>query len=143
MNLTDEPKSGISPACLELLYEAMSVDLNGIILIRKNFMFHNIINRAYMLGCERGAKIKRYTKDPEAAVKELNSVPAKPAGPICYVGQCPKCKQTLHATESEVVLAGSPPEFPTLIAGHCGLCVDMVRTSPKTQKQPYKNNSND
>ena len=57
MNLIDKPKSGISPACIKLLHEAMDVDLNGISLIKRNWMFHNIINRAYMLGVEK-AKVE-------------------------------------------------------------------------------------
>jgi hypothetical protein len=44
-----------------------------------------------------------------------------------YRGVCPKCKKIILATDDDIVLSGSPPEFPFLIKGHCGLTVPMDR----------------
>lgn len=45
--------------------------------------------------------------------------------PARYQGVCPKCQKTITATEEEIMLSGSPPEFPHLKSGHCQVAVPM------------------
>lgn len=57
--------------------------------------------------------------------KERDALPKRvPSGPM-YEGKCKQCGETIRVRESEIIMSGSPPEFP--VYGHCKCFVDMSK----------------
>jgi len=55
--------------------------------------------------------------------------------PGTYEGTCPHCGKVIRVSEDDIALAGSPPEFPTLIQGHCGYCVEMSLVKERKRRK--------
>jgi hypothetical protein len=61
--------------------------------------------------------------------------------PGIYEGVCDKCGKRIRTTEKKINMAGSPPEFPFHMRGHCRQSLEMTLIEvrkPKKKKSKKK-----